>query len=158
MLVEEVKEWKRRNELPQAIVLTLRHWGERPDKMRVYEAAWIGRELTKRGIRHVHSHFAGIGARTCWWLQEFFDVTYSFTGHANDLFCKVDFDLTLDRLMSGASLVVTVSDYTVADLRRRFPASASRSAGFTTVWIWRRSKRLPGTASMRLSGILRKGC
>ncbi len=125
-MVEEVKEWKRRNELPQAIVLTLRHWGERPDKMRVYEAAWIGRELTKRGVTHVHSHFAGIGARTCWWLQEFFDVTYSFTGHANDLFCKVDFDLTLDRLMSAASLVVTVSDYTVADLQRRFPASASK--------------------------------
>lgn len=125
-LVEQVKAWKAANELPQEVVLTLRHWGTRPDKMRVYEAAWIGRLLAEQGVRHVHSHFAGIGARTGWWLRQFYGVTYSFTGHANDLFCKVDFDLTLDRLMADAALVVTVSGYTVADLRRRFPRSAGK--------------------------------
>jgi len=128
-LVEEVKRLKEEGRLPQSVVLTLRHWsdhGDRADKRRVHEAAYIGVKLQEAGVRHAHSHFAGIGARTCWWLKFFYDITYSFTGHANDLFCETDFEITLARLMSDAVLVVTVSDYTVSDLQGRFPESASK--------------------------------
>jgi len=128
-LVEEVKRMKAEGKLPQSVVLTLRHWsdhGDRADKRRVHEAAYIGVMLQEAGVRHAHSHFAGIGARTCWWLKFFYDITYSFTGHANDLFCKNDFEITLARLMGDAELVVTVSDYTVRDLQRRFPESAGK--------------------------------
>ncbi|MFK5924514.1 MAG: glycosyltransferase family 4 protein [Verrucomicrobiota bacterium] len=128
-LVEAVKKLKAEGKLPQSVVLTLRHWsdhGDRADKRRVHEAAYIGVMLREAGVQHAHSHFAGIGARTCWWLKFFYDITYSFTGHANDLFCKTDFEVTLAKLMSDAELVVTVSDYTVRDLQRRFPESASK--------------------------------
>lgn len=128
-LVAAVKKLKADGKLPQAVVLTLRHWsdnGDRSDKRRVHEAAYIGVMLQEAEVRHVHSHFAGIGARTCWWLKFFYDVTYSFTGHANDLFCKTDFEITLAKLMSDAALVVTVSDYTVRNLQGRFPQSAGK--------------------------------
>jgi len=130
-LVEEVKATKAADQLPQQIVLTLREWKHREntgDKARVYEAAWIGRKMLEAGVRHSHSHFAGIGARTGWWLSEFFGFSYSFTGHANDLFCKTDLALTLDQLIRDASLVVTVSDYTVANLQQRFEHAAEKVA------------------------------
>ncbi|NOY01021.1 MAG: glycosyltransferase family 4 protein [Verrucomicrobia bacterium] len=128
-LVEAVKTLKAEGKLPQSVVLTLRHWsdnGDRADKRRVHEAAYIGVKLQEAGVRHAHSHFAGIGARTCWWLKFFYDISYSFTGHANDLFCKTDFEVTLAKLMGDATLVVTVSDYTVRNLQGRFPESASK--------------------------------
>lgn len=128
-LVEEVKQLKAEGKLPQSVVLTLRHWndhGDRADKRRVHEAAYIGVKLQEAGVRHAHSHFAGIGARTCWWLKFFYDISYSFTGHANDLFCKTDFEITLAKLMRDSCLVVTVSDYTVRNLQGRFPESAGK--------------------------------
>ncbi|MCB1063090.1 MAG: glycosyltransferase family 4 protein [Verrucomicrobiae bacterium] len=128
-LVEEVKRLKAEDKLPKSVVLTLRHWKEKPDtrdKQRVYEAAWIGQKLAEAGVRHVHSHFAGIGARTGWWLKFLYDVTYSFTGHANDLWEKQDLPLALDQLMRDAALVATVSDYSARDLRERFPHAAGR--------------------------------
>ncbi len=123
-LVQQIKDWKEAGLLPQSVVLTLRHWGNRLDKMRVYEAAWIGQKIRELGsdVQHAHSHFAGVGARTCWWLRKFHGLSYSFTAHANDIFCQhTDALPDAERLANDASLIVTVSDYTAADLRTRFP-------------------------------------
>ncbi len=126
-LTAEVEAMKKRRELPDSVVLTLRHWGGRPDKTRVYEAAWIGERLKAAGVRHVHTHFAGLGARAAWWIRQFYGCSYSFTGHANDLFCPDDAtDLKLPRLVADASCVVAVSDYTAVWLREKFPADAGR--------------------------------
>ena len=126
-LVAWVKAEKEANRLPQYLVLTLRHWGNRPDKLRVYEAAYIGQKMREAGLHHAHSHFAGIGARVGWWLHHAFGFSYSFTGHANDIFClENDLDVTLDHLMRDASLVITVSDFTANDLCRRFPAASRK--------------------------------
>lgn len=126
-LTAEVMEMKERGLLPPAMVLTFRHWGDRPDKARLYEAAWIGRRLKEAGLRHVHCHFAGLAARTCWWLRQFTGCSYSFTGHANDLFCPQESAaISLGRLVHDASAVVVVSDYTARWLRERYPADAGR--------------------------------
>lgn len=128
-LIREVVAWKDANLLPQSVVLTLRHWGDRPDKNRVYEAAWIGRKLRELapGVRHTHSHFAGVGARTAWWLRKFHGTSYSFTAHANDIFCDGERTTPgLPALFHDASLIATVSDYTARDLRTRFPDAAPR--------------------------------
>lgn len=129
-LVAQVREWKDEHVLPRAAALVLRHWQDRPDKMRVYEAAYIARVIAGlSGGRplHAHSHFAGIGARTCWWLRKFTGMSYSFTAHANDIFCKPGEQLPpFERLFDDASLVVTVSDYTAAQLRQQFPLAAAR--------------------------------
>ena len=128
-LPDEVRRLMDRRELPQSVVLTLRFWGERPDKLRVYEAAWIGhrmRALDAR-VRHAHTHFAGIGARACWWLRKFYGHSYSFTAHANDIFCEPESQTPeFSALFRDASLVVTVSDFTAGELRARFPGAAPR--------------------------------
>ncbi|MFZ4763446.1 MAG: glycosyltransferase family 4 protein [Roseimicrobium sp.] len=129
-LVQRVLKLKEANALPQSVVLTLRHWGDRPDKMRVYEAAYIGHVLSQMGAaapRHTHSHFAGIGARTSWWLRKFYGTSFSFTAHANDIFCKGDATLPgIPALFRDASLIATVSDYTARELRQRFPEASHR--------------------------------
>ena len=96
-------------------------WGDRGDKTRLYEAAWLGLELKQRGIRHVHAHFAAMAARTAYWLKQFYGIGYSFTGHANDIFCETDFPVSLDELVKEARLVVTETDYSRDWLRRRCP-------------------------------------
>lgn len=126
-LTREVEAMKDRRELPQSIVLTLREWSGRPDKSRIYEAAWIGQKLRAAGVRHVHTHFAGLAARTAWWIRQFYGLSYSFTGHANDLFCPDEAtDLKLPRLIEDAAAIIAVSDYTAAWLREKHPAAASR--------------------------------
>lgn len=129
-LVEQVRRWKDEHALPRAAPLVLRHWEDRPDKARVYEAAWIAKKMRDLGgaaPRHVHSHFAGIGARTCWWLRKFSGASFSFTAHANDFFCKPgEQQPEFHRLFEDASLVVTVSDCTERQLREQFPACAAR--------------------------------
>jgi glycosyltransferase involved in cell wall biosynthesis len=99
-------------------------WGDRGDKTRLYEAAWLGLELKRRRIRHVHAQFAGIAARTAYWMKQFYGIGYSFTGHANDMFCETDLPVSLDDLVREARLVVTVTDFSRDWLRRRCPDSA----------------------------------
>jgi len=101
-------------------------WGDRGDKTRLYEAAWLGLELKRRGIRHVHVHFAGIAARTAYWIKQFYGIGYSFTGHANDIFCETDFPVSLDELVKEARLVVSVTDFSRDWLRRRCPEWAGK--------------------------------
>jgi colanic acid/amylovoran biosynthesis glycosyltransferase len=129
-LTAQVRAWKDDHSLPRAAALTLRHWTDQPDKARVYEAAWIARQLIDLGPaapRHVHSHFAGIGARACWWLRQFTGVSTSFTAHANDIFCKPEPQSpAFERLFHDAALVVTVSDFTAHQLRHQYPADAAR--------------------------------
>lgn len=130
-LTRVVRQWKDEHKLPRAAALTLREWGGRADKARVYEAAYIAKVLAEIPVAdrpvHVHSHFAGVGARTCWWMRKFCGISYSFTAHANDIFCKPeDETVPFHRLFDDAALVVTVSDFTARQLKERFPKAASR--------------------------------
>ncbi|MEA3212939.1 MAG: hypothetical protein QOE70_5996 [Chthoniobacter sp.] len=87
-----------------------RHRGE-PDAQRMFEAIWLAPRLHERGVRHVHAHFGGVAARTAWWLRELHGFSYSFTGHANDIFCDTDFPVSNAELVRRARFVVTETEY-----------------------------------------------
>jgi len=125
-LAEEMKTLHLLGRYPWKVIRTLSHWGKRPDKGRVLAAAWLGKRLQQEGVRHVHAHFAGIAARTAYWIKAFYGITYSFTGHANDMFCTTDFPVTLDDLVREAAFVVTVADFSRDWLLRRHPAHAAK--------------------------------
>ncbi|MEO8206884.1 MAG: glycosyltransferase family 4 protein [Chthoniobacterales bacterium] len=98
-----------------------------PDRHRAQDAAWLGTRLRADGVRHVHSHFAGVGARVIWWLKKFYGIDYSFTAHANDVFCaEVETPVTREKLFRDAKLVVTVSDYSLRFLQEKYPFAASK--------------------------------
>jgi colanic acid/amylovoran biosynthesis glycosyltransferase len=106
------------------------HWQKKVDsrdKHRFFEAIYLGNRLKKAGIKHLHVHFAGMAARTAWWVKKLFGISYSFTGHANDIFVeKPDQRVPLKSLVAEARFVVSVSDYGVDYLRSRFPFAANK--------------------------------
>jgi colanic acid/amylovoran biosynthesis glycosyltransferase len=91
------------------------------DSQRMFEAAWLGPILEAAGIRHVHAHFGGLAARTAWWLRKLFGFTYSFTGHANDIFCENDFPVSNEKLVRNAKFVATETDYSRRWLEEKYP-------------------------------------
>lgn len=111
---------------PLSVIWRIKRWGQRSGMYRLYEAAWLGRELKAQGVTHIHTHFAGTGARTAWWIQRLYGITYSFTGHANDMFCINDDPIPLRRLVADAAFVVTVSDFSKLWLHDQFPMYASK--------------------------------
>jgi colanic acid/amylovoran biosynthesis glycosyltransferase len=125
-LVPEVDGALCRNAVAKEARDTVQKWGRQSDFLRLYQAIYIGMRMQQEGIRHVHAHFAGMAARTAFWIKQFFGIPYSFTAHANDIFAPRDFVVSLPKLMQEAAAIVTVSDYAADDLRSRFPESAAR--------------------------------
>jgi glycosyltransferase involved in cell wall biosynthesis len=102
-----------------------RHRSE-PDSQRMFEAIWLAPKLRERGIRHVHAHFGGVAARTAWWLRKLFGFSYSFTGHANDIFCDTDFPITNEDLVRKARFVVTETDFARRWMEEKYPHARGR--------------------------------
>jgi colanic acid/amylovoran biosynthesis glycosyltransferase len=125
-LREEVARTVRQGLLPKDALREIEKWGRQPDFLRLYQAAYIGIRLRERNLRHVHAHFAGLAARTAFWIKEFFGIPYSLTAHANDIFAPRPFVIGLDKLIGSASAVVTESDYSAALLRSQFPLNSKK--------------------------------
>lgn len=125
-LVAEVERALKRNALSSAARGAIEKWGRASDFLRLYQAVYVGLRMEQAGLTHLHAHFAGMAARTAYWIHEFFGIPYSFTAHANDIFAPRDFAISLQKLIAGAAAVVTVSDYAVALLRERFPEGAGK--------------------------------
>ncbi|MDB6153858.1 MAG: hypothetical protein JWL90_2311 [Chthoniobacteraceae bacterium] len=98
-------------QLPGAIHNAIREARKKHDSNRIFEAVWLGPRLRREGIGHVHAHFGGMAARTAWWLRRLYGITFSFTGHANDIFCATDFPISNADLVRDAKFVVTETDY-----------------------------------------------
>lgn len=125
-LVPEIDAMLRKAPLSGAPRAALQKWGRQTDFLRLYQAIYVGSRLQQEGLRHLHAHFAGMAARTAYWVREFFEIPFSFTGHANDIFAPRDYAISLSKLMESASGIVTVSDYAANFLKSRFPDSAAR--------------------------------
>jgi len=125
-LLDEVQRASKKGRLTPAIVAALDGWGRRTDFLRLYQAAYVGLRLQEAGISHVHAHFAGMAARTAFWIAKFFPITFSFTAHANDIFAPRNFEIGLDKLVSAALVIITETDYSEKFLRERFPERADR--------------------------------
>ncbi|MFL6531432.1 MAG: glycosyltransferase family 4 protein [Chthoniobacterales bacterium] len=125
-LVQEIEGALRRGELPAEAVAALKEWGRQSDFLRLYQAAYVGLRLQKPAIRRVHAHFAGMAARTAYWINKFFRIDFSVTAHANDIFAPRDFVVSLEKIFDAATAIVTVSDFAVAQLKQRYPANAPK--------------------------------
>src|SRR6266849_5513306 len=125
-LLREVRRASKKGKLTEEGIGTLDEWGRRTDFLRLYQAVYVGLRLQKMGICHVHAHFAGMAARTAFWIGKFFPISFSFTAHANDIFAPRDFEISLDKLVDAARVVVTETDYAEKFLREHFSGSADR--------------------------------
>src|SRR5215472_14407917 len=123
-LLDEVRRAQGKRSLSAEIVAALNEWGRRTDFLRLYQAVYVGLCLQRMGVDHVHAHFAGMAARTAFWINTFFPITFSFTAHANDIFSPREFEVGLDKLVDAARAIVTETDYAARFLRERFPHRA----------------------------------
>src|SRR5919108_6254003 len=125
-LLEDVRRAVKKRKLGAHVVAALDEWGRRTDFLRLYQAVYIGLRLREMGVGHVHAHFGGMAARTAFWINKFFPITFSFTAHANDIFVMTDFEIGLDKLVDTAQAIITETDFAAQFLRERFPARAGR--------------------------------
>jgi colanic acid/amylovoran biosynthesis glycosyltransferase len=125
-LVREVDRAVREGRVSSATREALKKWGRQSDFLRLYQAVYVGLRLQENGVRRVHAHFAGMAARTAFWINQFFGIPYSFTAHANDIFAPREFVVSLAKLMADATAIVTVSEYSAEFLRGRFPEGAAK--------------------------------
>ncbi|MEY2499785.1 MAG: hypothetical protein QOI07_119 [Verrucomicrobiota bacterium] len=125
-LVAEVDRLLQTKAVSDQVRAVVKEWGRKSDFLRLYQAIYVGVRLHEKGLRHVHAHFAGMAARTAYWINEFFATPFTFTAHANDIFAPRDFAVSLAKLIEGAAGIVTVSDYAVRLLQERFPESRAK--------------------------------
>jgi colanic acid/amylovoran biosynthesis glycosyltransferase len=125
-LVAEVDRILKTSAVSDRVRTAVKEWGRQSDFLRLYQAIYIGVRLQEKRLGHIHAHFAGMAARTAYWIGDFFGIPYSFTAHANDIFAPHDFAISLAGLIERATGVVTVSDYAVRLLQERFPENASK--------------------------------
>jgi colanic acid/amylovoran biosynthesis glycosyltransferase len=125
-LLEEVQRASKKRRLTPSIIAALDEWGRRTDFLRLYQAVYVGLHLQDLGINHVHAHFAGMAARTAFWVTKFFPITFSFTAHANDVFAPRKFEIGLGKLVEAARTIITETDYSEKFLQERFPECADR--------------------------------
>jgi colanic acid/amylovoran biosynthesis glycosyltransferase len=125
-LVREVDRSVREGRVSSATREALKKWGRQSDFLRLYQAVYVGLRLQENGVQRVHAHFAGMAARTAFWINQFFGIPFSFTAHANDIFAPREFVVSLAKLLADAKAIVTVSDYSAEFLRGRFPEAAAK--------------------------------
>src|SRR5262249_4539367 len=125
-LLEEVRSATKKRRLGTDVVAALDEWGRLTDFLRLYQAIHVGLRLRQMGIEHLHAHFAGMAARTAFWINKFFSISFSFTAHANDIFSPKQFEIGLDKLVDTARTIITETDYAARFLRERFPRRADR--------------------------------
>jgi len=85
------------------------------------KAVAIAELVERRGIRHVHAHFANHPATAAWVVHRLTGIPYSFTAHANDLFAG---PALLEEKVRDASFVAVISDYNRAYLGTRLGNAA----------------------------------
>ncbi len=125
-LLEEIRRAAKKGKLSTDIVAAVDEWDRRTDFLRLYQAIYVGVRLRQMGIDHVHAHFAGMAARTAFWIKKFFTITFSFTAHANDIFSPRQFEIGLDKIVDTATAIITETDYAARFLRERFSQRADR--------------------------------
>jgi glycosyltransferase involved in cell wall biosynthesis len=87
------------------------------DSRDVTQALWLASEARRRGIGHLHAHFATAAARVARMAAQLAGLSYSVTAHAKDIFHR-DADLaSLRAVLTGARAAITVSDFNAAHLR-----------------------------------------
>jgi len=89
-------------------------------------AAQMAESMARRGITHVHAHFATHPTLAAHVVRELTGIGYSFTAHAHDLFMD---RAMLEGKIAAARRVVTISRFNRALIERLFgPAAAAKTA------------------------------
>jgi glycosyltransferase involved in cell wall biosynthesis len=82
--------------------------------------------LTRRGVNHLHVHFANRAAYTALFISTLSGIPFSFTAHGQDFMTDLGSRELLDEMCRRAAFVVAVSDYSRDLLARTCPAAEAK--------------------------------
>jgi colanic acid/amylovoran biosynthesis glycosyltransferase len=106
-------------ELPATWEALAEHAGA--DARDVTQAVWLAREARRRGITHLHAHFASAAGRVARLAARVAGLPYSVTAHAKDIFHETVDPDSLRAVLTDARVAVTVSDFNLDHLRTLAP-------------------------------------
>ncbi|SDS03557.1 glycosyltransferase [Microlunatus soli] len=90
------------------------------------QALDLARAVRSRRITHLHAHFGSVATTVARLAARLSGIGYSFTAHAKDIFHTEVDEADLGQKIAEAQAVITVSDYNLQDLTRRFSPAAGR--------------------------------
>ena len=95
-------------------------------EQRARNALYFADHFTRRGVDHVHVHFANRAAHTAMFLKEISGIPFSVTAHGQDFMKDLGNDDLLREICSAAEFVAAETDYSRDLLRQRCPHSAGK--------------------------------
>jgi glycosyltransferase involved in cell wall biosynthesis len=93
---------------------------------RAMHALAFAERLQRRGIDHVHVHFANRATHAALFIHALTGIPFSFTAHAQDFLVDLGSDALLQEMCAQAAFVVTVSDYSRRALVEKCPGAAEK--------------------------------
>jgi glycosyltransferase involved in cell wall biosynthesis len=95
-------------------------------EQRARNALYFAGDFERRGVDHVHVHFANRAAHTAMFLKEISGIPFSITAHGQDFMKDLGNDDLLREICSAAEFVAAETDYSRDLLRQRCPNSAAK--------------------------------
>jgi glycosyltransferase involved in cell wall biosynthesis len=93
---------------------------------RARNALYFADHFKRRGVDHVHVHFANRAAHTAMFLKEISGIPFSVTAHGQDFMKDLGNDELLREICAAAEFVAAETDYSRDMLRQRCPDSAAK--------------------------------
>ncbi|NLS11158.1 glycosyltransferase family 4 protein [Nesterenkonia sp. MY13] len=88
-----------------------------------FQSVMLAKAANDHGVTHLHAHFASVSTTVARLAGAIAGIPYSFTAHAKDIFHEDVDQAELERKFADAHHSVTISEYNLRDLQRRFPAA-----------------------------------
>jgi glycosyltransferase involved in cell wall biosynthesis len=95
-------------------------------EQRARNALCFADHFKRRGVDHVHVHFANRAAHTAMFLKEISGIPFSVTAHGQDFMKDLGNDDLLREICAAAEFVAAETDYSRDLLRQRCPESAAK--------------------------------
>ena len=95
-------------------------------EQRARNALYFADHFKRRGVDHVHVHFANRAAHTAMFLKEISGIPFSVTAHGQDFMKDLGNDDLLRDICAAAEFVAVETDYSRDVLRQRCPNSATK--------------------------------
>jgi glycosyltransferase involved in cell wall biosynthesis len=95
-------------------------------EQRARNALYFADHFKRRGVDHVHVHFANRAAHTAMFLKEISGIPFSVTAHGQDFMKDLGNDHLLREICADAEFVAAETDYSRNLLRQRCPESAAK--------------------------------
>src|SRR6266511_4374765 len=95
-------------------------------EQRARNALYFADHFKRRGVDHVHVHFANRAAHTAMFLKAISGIPFSVTAHGQDFMKDLGNDDLLREICDAAEFVAAETDYSCDLLRQRCPHSAAK--------------------------------